>query len=188
VGVIPILLGLAFAAHNTRPNVVVARDGLSLAARGADGKLIIMGKGASAFVVAQWLSADGDMRHANDTTLRQGTYCNATGCFARLIDGKSITISLRERDLEEDCKAISIVVTPLELPSECHAISIDGKLTQSLGSVALIADGAGGYTIQGARSATYDRPWSPKPKPISPLQIIPTAEPEDPTLQPITPR
>jgi len=188
LGVVPILLGLSLTLHNTRPDVVVARDGLSLAARGPDGKLMIMGKGASAFVVAQWLSADGDMRNANDATLRQGAYCNATGCFARLMDGKSIAISLRERDLADDCKAISIVVTPLELPSECRALSIDHKVTQSLGSVALLPDGAGGYTIQGARSATYDRPWSPKPKPVTPLETFPTAEPDDPTAQPITPR
>ena len=188
VGVIPILLGLSLTYHNTRPDVVVARDGLSLAARGPDGKLLIMGKGASAFVVAQWLSADGDMRHPNDATLRQGAYCNATGCFARLIDGKSIAISLRENDLAEDCNAISIVVTPLDLPSECRALSIDHKVTQSLGSIALLPDGAGGYTIQGARSATYDRPWSPKPKPVAPLQTFTPTEPEDPTAQPITPR
>ncbi len=188
LGIIPILLGLSLTYHNARPDVVIARDGLSLAARGPDGRLLIMGKGASAFVVAQWLSADGDMRRPNDVTLRQGSYCNATGCFARIIDGQSITISLRERDLTEDCKAISIVVTPLELPSECHAVSIDRKITQSLGSVALLSDGAGRYTIQGARSATYDRPWSPKPKPIPFVQTIPTVEPEDPTAQPITPR
>jgi len=188
LGVVPILLGLSLTLYNTRPDVVVARDGLSLAARGPDGKLMIMGKGASAFVVAQWLSADGDMRRPNDATLRQGAYCNPSGCFAHLMDGKSITISLHERDLAEDCNTISIVVTPLELPSECRALSIDHKVTQSLGSIALLPDGAGGYTIQGARSATYDRPWSPKPKPVTPLETFPTAEPEDPTAQPITPR
>ncbi len=187
-GVVPILFGLVLTYQSTRPDVVVARDGLSLAARGPDGKLIVMGKGASAFVVAQWLSADGDMRRPNDTTLRQGTYCNATGCFARMIDGKSIAISLRERDLSDDCKAVSIVVTPLEMPNECSALSVDSKVTQSLGSVALLPNGAGGYQILGSRTASYDRPWSQKPKPFTAPQNTSPPDAEDPTDQPITPR
>jgi competence protein ComEC len=188
LGVIPILFGLALTYHTTRPDVVVARDGQSLAARGPDGKLIIMGKGASAFVVAQWLSADGDLRRPTDPTLRQGAFCNASGCLARITDGKSIAISLRSRDLEDDCNAVSIIVSPLDIPSECKALAIDAKVTQSLGSVALLPDGAGGYTIQGARSAHYDRPWSPKPKPAPAVQSLSPSEADDPTAQPITPR
>ncbi len=188
LGILPILLGLIFSFHNNRPDVVVARDGLSLAARGPDGKLMIMGKGASAFVVAQWLSADGDMRRPTDTSLRQGTFCNSTGCFARITDGKSIAISLRARDLADDCKAVAIIVTPLEMPNDCSALSIDAKVTQSLGSIALLPDGTGGYHIQGSRSATYDRPWSQKPKPTITQPSTTPAEPEDPADQPITPR
>ena len=128
------------------------------------------------------------MRRPTDTSLRQGTFCNSTGCFARITDGKSIAISLRARDLADDCKAVAIIVTPLEMPNDCSALSIDAKVTQSLGSIALLPDGTGGYHIQGSRSATYDRPWSQKPKPTITQPSTTPAEPEDPADQPITPR
>ena len=114
VGVVPVLIGIAMAFHGTRPDIVVARDGLSLAARGPDGQLAVMGKGASSFVVTQWLSADGDMRQPTDPTVRRGPLCNATGCIAKLKDGQTITLTLLKRDLTEDCRLAAVLITPLD--------------------------------------------------------------------------
>jgi competence protein ComEC len=190
LGILPALIGIAIALTGTRPDIVIARDGLSLAARGPDGRLAVMGKGASAFVVAQWLSADGDMRQPTDASVRRGPLCNATGCITKLHDGKPLTLTLRERDLAEDCKLAIVLVTPLDAPADCKALTVDKTRSALLGSVELFPDASGSYTVKGARRAGYDRPWSPKPIVTAPpIDTAPaTAEPDDPTLQPITPR
>ena len=189
LGVVPVLIGIAMAFHGTRPDVVVARDGLSLAARGPDGQLAVMGKGASSFVVTQWLSADGDMRLPTDPSVRRGPLCNATGCIAKLKDGQTLTLTLQKRDLAEDCRLAAILVTPLDAPADCRAFTIDRSRSVALGSIEMVPDGKGSYAIQGARRASYNRPWSLKPEPIIADTTPQTAtEAEDPTLAPITPR
>jgi len=189
-GIVPALIGFGMGLTGARPDIVVARDGLSLAARGPDGRLAVMGKGASPFVVAQWLSADGDMRPPTDASVRRGPLCNASGCIARLQDGKPLTLTLRERDLAEDCYLAAVLITPLEAPNDCKALTIDKTRSALLGSIELFPNASGGFTIKGARHAGYDRPWSPKPAlTAQTTETAPAlAEPDDPTLQPITPR
>ncbi len=188
-GLLPVGVGITLAFLGQRPDIVVARDGLSLAARGPDGALAVMGKGASTFVVSQWLSADGDMRQPADPSVKRGPLCNARGCIAHLVDGKVLTLTLRPRDLSEDCAIATVLVTPLEAPMGCKALAIDQPRSAALGSIELFADGEGGYRIHGARRANYDRPWSLKPpERQSQSEASLTVEPDDPTLEPITPR
>jgi competence protein ComEC len=188
VGIGPVVIGLLVALTGQRADIVVARDGQGIAARGPDGTLTIMGKGTSSFVVAQWLAADGDMRQPNDPSLKKGPLCNATGCVTPLSDGKALTLTLRETDFSDDCAVAQVLVTPLFAPDPCAPITIDKTVLQSRGSVELVPDGKGSYTLRGARSADYNRPWSPKPI-LSPQPApAPDAEGMDPTQDPITPR
>jgi competence protein ComEC len=187
-GIFPVLIGVALAFFGDRADIVIARDGQGLAARGPDGALSVMGKGTSSFVVAQWLAADGDMRQPNDPTLKKSPLCNVTGCVFTLQNGKTLTLTLRQRDFSDDCAMAKVLVTPLLAPDPCAPMTIDKALLQSRGSVELIADGKGSYAIRGARSADYNRPWSPKPFAAPPPVIAPDAEGIDPTQDPITPR
>ncbi len=189
IGMAPVLLGILMAVSGSKPDVVVARDGLSVAARGPDGRLAVMGKGASEFVVAQWLSADGDMRQPTDPSVRRGPLCNATGCIAKLTDGQTLTLTLQPRDLAEDCALASVLITPLAAPNDCRATAIDQTLSAALGSIELLPKGDGHYAIHGARSPTYNRPWSPKAVSVAADGVPPPPqEPEDPTQRPLTPR
>ena len=190
IGLLPIAAGFLMGSTGIRPDIVVARDGLSLAARGPDGRLAVMGKGASEFVVAQWLQADGDLRQPSDPSVKSGPLCNATGCIAKLGDGRILTLTLQMQDLVEDCKAATVIVTPFDAPDECVALTIDRSLSAERGSIELLPNGKGGFDLRGARQASYDRPWSPKPKPKpnNHNEDSPNTEPDDPTREPITPR
>jgi competence protein ComEC len=185
-GILPVFIGLVIGISAQKADIVVARDGQGLAARGPDGQLAVMGKGTSAFVVAQWLAADGDMRQPNDPTLKQSPLCDATGCVSKLPHNGSVFLTLRTSDLSEDCEAAKVLVTPLQAPADCAALTIDKPMLQARGSIELVPDTKGSYFIRGARTPDYNRPWSLKPvKPANPVQL---SEPDDPTIIPIQPR
>ncbi len=65
LGLIPGLLGIALAASPVRPDLYVDREGGGAALRGADGRLVVLGK-PPAFGLEQWLKADGDGRSRED--------------------------------------------------------------------------------------------------------------------------
>jgi competence protein ComEC len=185
-GLAPVIIGIAFGLLGQRADIVVARDGQGVAARGPDGQLAIMGKGTSSFVVAQWLAADGDMRQPNDPSLKRGPLCNATGCVAPLLGGGNLYLTLRTNDLSRDCGSAKIVVTPLTVSFPCSSITVDKPLLLSRGSVELVPDAKGSYLLRGARSAEYNRPWSTKP--VDHHDAAPLSDPEDLTLEPVYPR
>ena len=187
-GVVPLLVGLGLAIGGSRADIVIARSGDGLAARGGDGRLAVMGKGTSAFVVGQWLAADGDMRLPADPSLRGGALCNGTGCVFRLTDGAPLYLSYAEVDLKEDCAAAKVLVTPLAAPEPCAPVTVDRNRLAAMGSIELVPNGHGGYTARGARSPDYDRPWSPKPPDTAPAAPPADAEGSDPTIDPVTPR
>src|SRR4051812_32264250 len=85
--------------------------------------------------------------------------CNASGCIARLADGKFVSQVITPDAFEEDCRFAAVVVTSRELPGECKAIVIDRKLSRGNGAIALRENGDG-FEIRAARPAGQDRPWA----------------------------
>jgi competence protein ComEC len=79
LGLAAVSAGLALAMQHPRPELFVDREGSGRAVRGVDGRLVLLGR-APAFVVEQWLRADGDGRQADDPTLRAGVRCDPVGC------------------------------------------------------------------------------------------------------------
>ncbi len=159
LGLVPVLVGLILAFQTPRPDVYVARDGSSLAFRKADGHLHVMGRGASDFMIEQWLTADGDMRRPDDPAIRTGSLCNATGCLAELFDGRQIILGFAIDDLAEDCRLATVLVTPYQAPADCEAFVIDRRTAERHGAVAL-AMTPQTITLTGARQANAQRPWN----------------------------
>uniref|UniRef100_UPI0035CBE24E ComEC/Rec2 family competence protein n=1 Tax=uncultured Methylobacterium sp. TaxID=157278 RepID=UPI0035CBE24E len=65
LGVLPGALGFGLAALPERYDIYVDRQGGGAAVRGADGLLVALGR-PSAFVLEQWLRADGDVRKGTE--------------------------------------------------------------------------------------------------------------------------
>lgn len=159
LGLVPVMAGLILAFQSTRPDIFVARDGSSLAFRMADGRLHVMGKGASDFIIEQWLTADGDMRQPDDPAIRTGSICNETGCVAKLFDGRLVVLSYAIEDIAEDCRLAAILVTPYHAPDKCDAFVIDNHTTERHGAIAL-AITSQTINLIGARQAAAQRPWN----------------------------
>jgi competence protein ComEC len=165
IGVLPLVLAIVVAASAPLPDVLVAADGRGFAVRGADGKLALHHIGSDSFAMREWLAADADWRDVHDKTLGQGIACDPSGCIGKLGDGAMVAYALAPAALEEDCRRTALViVTHGEPPADCKATVIARALWRQRGALALRRrfDQRGGeFVIDAARSANFDRPWSP---------------------------
>jgi competence protein ComEC len=164
---IPVLGGgIALAASTVQPDIVIDRQGRSLAYRMEDGRLAVLNAKANPFGVAQWLTADADTRKPTDPGLPGNGLCDARGCTGLLRDGRTLALVLEREVLVHDCARADIIVTPIFAEGLCKGPErlIDGAHLATHGSTRMWIKGDGGITQQFARQATYDRPWSPAPR------------------------
>lgn len=160
---LPLALGLALAALPRRADIHVDRDGAGALIRAGDGKFAIAGK-PSRFVMAQWLTADGDGRRADDPELTRAARCDAAGCVVKTAEGRHVSfIASSRQSIAEDCQRADLVITPLAWHAPCKAELIDRQVLDRMGTVTLTAQ-AGKWTMQGVRDAEIDRPWRRKPR------------------------
>ncbi len=121
VAVVPALAFVLLLGAPQRPDVLIAPNAQTVAIRGTDGRLSVIGAKSSRLVVEQWLSREGDIRKADAKDLSGGFRCDASGCTARLPDGALLAVSHGPESLEADCLAAAIVVTPFTPPLGCRA-------------------------------------------------------------------
>lgn len=156
----PALLGLALAAFPERYDIYIDRQGGGAAVRGADGRLTALGK-PSAFVLEQWLKADGDGRRADAVRGTSGGRCDRLGCTASLPDGRTVSLIRDRRAFPEDCARAALLITGLAAPPTCTGPRvIDRAALSAYGATALRAE-PDGFTAAQARSATRSVPWRP---------------------------
>ena len=148
-----------WAIRTPLPDVLISPDGQVVAARGADGRLSIKRTGRDAFTAKEWLAADGDARPPDDKGLDQGFRCDASGCMARLADGKLVSVATAADAFEEDCRKAAIVVTTRNAPPACEAMMVDRNVSRARGAMALRRNGEG-WDVKAARPAGQDRPWA----------------------------
>ena len=134
LAVIPAGIGFALAMTPDRPDLYVDRNGAGAAIRGADGRLVLLGR-PSTFVTAQWLKADGDARlmtdapEDSDASLHAGVNCDPLGCTKALVGGHAVAFVMDARAFREDCARAAIVITPLEAPPSCAAPRVIDRMT-----------------------------------------------------------
>ncbi|ACB95051.1 ComEC/Rec2 family competence protein [Beijerinckia indica] len=156
------LIGLCGAFSGPVFDIAVPPSGDSLALRGRDGRLAVLGPRPSLFGAEQWLRADADGRDAR--AARKGNVCDKLGCVGHLADGRAVALVLDREAFIEDCRRAAILVTPLIAPSGCAAsILIDRSVLRDTGALTLRL-GTGEPTLRRARAPDEDRPWSPRPK------------------------
>ena len=134
LAVIPAGIGFALAMTPDRPDLYVDRNGAGAAIRGADGRLVLLGR-PSAFVTAQWLKADGDARLMTDApedadaSLHAGVNCDPLGCTKIFVGGHAVAFVMDARAFLEDCTRAAIIITPLEAPPSCAAPRVIDRMT-----------------------------------------------------------
>ena len=158
-GAIVASLAAIWALAVRQPDILIAADGGSVAARTADGRLRTMQLRKDAFLVREWLAADGDGRLPTDPSVGEGAACDPSGCALRLADGAYVTLAQRPDAFVEDCRRAAIIVTWRRPPKDCAAKVIDRKALQTTGSLALWREG-GTVRLEAARPQGSDRPWA----------------------------
>ncbi|MCF3935641.1 ComEC family competence protein [Acuticoccus sp. M5D2P5] len=107
LGIGAILAGLALAPTAPRYDILVADDGETVAARGEDGRLTILGRPAG-FAAESWRRADG--APALPAADAPAPRCDALGCTLGLAEGL-LAVPRSPRALAEDCASAEAVVS-----------------------------------------------------------------------------
>lgn len=162
LALLPFITGLAVASKPERPDILIERDGSGVLVRGGEGRLILAGK-PSAFVLQQWLNAEGDSRKPGDASLREGAACDALGCIIRDKAGRNISYASDRLAIAEDCRRADLVITPIPWQAGCEARLIDRTALSRDGATALVSIGSGWRALL-SEQVDANRPWSRKPR------------------------
>ncbi len=140
-----------------RPDVLIDASGETVAVRGADGRLQILGVSGNRFVAESWLAADADTRKASKE-LEAGFSCDARVCAGSLADGTKIAIARQREAFAENCPGVALVISRFGPIKGCATPSVDRTTLRSTGALALWRkDGA--WVAEPSRALYADRPW-----------------------------
>ena len=166
LGFIPAIIGIAAIFAVQQPDLLIARDGSTVAIRGADGALRLLRAPADKFSAAEWLKRDGDDR---DYTLaiatpRDGVQCDAEGCVAKAPNGMRVAAASRAMALAEDCAAADIVVSATPTRGLCAGpkLVIDRFDVARNGAYAVWFGNP--LRVENVRETRGDRPWNVWPR------------------------
>jgi competence protein ComEC len=167
LGLLPVAAGIAIAILTTPPDILVGRDGETVAVRGNDGLLRLIREPKDDYTASEWMKRDGDTRDIAGTigTRANGVRCDGDGCTARTPDGALVAITRRVDGLADDCGQAAVVISAVPVRSGCAKpkLVIDRFAVARSGAYAVWLKGktARVETVQNARG---DRPWSQPPR------------------------
>ncbi len=164
-GLAPIGLGLALAYVAVPPDLLIARDGLTVALRTPNGSLKLLRQPKDKYSAAEWLKRDGDSSDPENAiaTDADGVHCDPLGCLARTPSGLVIADISRVDALEEDCAAAAIVVASVPTRRHCTGpqLVIDRfDVARSNGYAVWFGPPLRTLSVEQERGA---RPWSAPP-------------------------
>lgn len=172
---VPAMLLAIFASGAPRhPDVLVAPNAATVAVRGPDGRLMVVGARGQRIVVEQWLTREGDHRSVRTEKLEIGFACDPLGCVAPLPGGGTIAVSRRAEGLAADCLNARIVVTREVPPAGCPARVLTPTELARTGTLAFFLEESG-LREQPTRDPAIQRPW---------MAPLPPAEENRHTVQP----
>lgn len=163
IGLVPFLLGTFGFLFAERPHLFVADDGITLALRAQDGRLIARAKDREAFALKVWQQRDGRAGDGPSYFLdwldlaEQGgagklhctDYDFSTGGFA---------FPMRAKGLDDACGAYEVVVAPAA-PMGCGTLyTINAQHVAAAGSHAFYMKDAK-PVLKTARQPGHERPW-----------------------------
>jgi competence protein ComEC len=158
-------LALWIATREPRPDLFVDGEARTVAVRGADGALAVMGDRstglADRFAVEQWLSADGDRARAGSKEVTAAAVCDPLGCTLPLADGGLVALSRISDSLEDDCRLASVLVTTHAPPADCGATVILVDPRQSKSAIAGYRTDERRLRLVSATPPYGGRPWQP---------------------------
>ena len=158
-----LVLGLMAIWLGPRPDIVVERTALTMAARLDQGLLVPVYARKGSFAVNKWLLSDGDGATMKQAGSRTGWSCADDRCVAK-VKGKTVIWLGRKAKPTPACKQADIVISANPLRRSCGykksgQVHIDRFDVWRSGahSISIASDGT--INSQHARAAAGDRPW-----------------------------
>lgn len=166
LGAISIAAGLMFVGFGERPDILVSRDASTVAVRTRDGSLAFLREPSDDFAAESWLTRDGDSRLPAEAIAKTGgdISCDAMGCVARNVKGRTLAFVFRAEALEEDCTSADIVISTIPTRKRCRGpkLVIDRFDVARNGAYAITLGET--IAVETAQAARGERPWSANPK------------------------
>jgi len=165
LGLAPLAAGFAACFFNRGPDILIARDGMTVAVRADDGTLKLIRNPKDRYSAQEWLKRDGDTRSFADAiaSAADRVRCDGYGCIIHARDGSLIAAASRIEALAEDCSAAKIVISAVPVYRACRGpgVVIDRFDIMRAGGYAIwLGKRPRIETVSGERGA---RPWNPEP-------------------------
>jgi competence protein ComEC len=159
LGLIPIAAGLVLVPMVRPPDILVARDGRTVALRLDTGRLALTQKPADKYAAANWLRRAGDDRLPDEAIGGPGLRCDALGCIAHL-RGTLVAVDTQATALAEDCANAGIVISTVPAHRLCSGpkLVIDRRDASRDGAHAVWLGDP--LRIEKAEDARGLRPWT----------------------------
>jgi competence protein ComEC len=165
LGLAPAVAGIALILLARPPDLLIARDGQTIAVRAADRRLHFVGAIGDEYSASEWLKRDGDARlsRASFAQARDGVRCDALGCVVRMPGGVRVAAVRRVDALKEDCANADVVISAVPTRAMCR----QPRLVIDRFDIAR----HGAYAVWLGRNILYEnvqqvrglRPWSRAP-------------------------
>jgi competence protein ComEC len=163
LGLLPIAAGVLNTPNISRPDMLVSRDGTTVAMRRDDGRLSAVAVRGGMFELARWLEYDGDKRPAKDVAAAEGFLCDALGCAIRA-KGREIAILSNPAALRDHCATASVIVVRFLAARACEGtvpppLLIDPASVRN-GDGHLLSFTASGIETRTVAAFRGQRPWT----------------------------
>jgi competence protein ComEC len=126
LGLAAVLPGIVLAVTARPADMLVGRDGVTVAVRGADGLLHFPHPPPDRFTARAWLRRDGDGRELEQATGMAEARCDGLGCVVRR-NGLVIALARRPDGLDEDCRRAQVLVSAVAAHCPQAAVMIDSR-------------------------------------------------------------
>lgn len=161
LGLIAVAAGILLAYAPSVPDLLIARDGETVAVRVKSGLLAFVRHPRDGYAAAEWLKRDGDARDPSQAvaTPFDGVRCDSDGCVAHLPSGKVLAVPSRVDAVAEDCARADILVSAVPILESCQhpLLALEKQQIEGAGGVAVWLSPFHMLSVQAARGL---RPWS----------------------------
>jgi competence protein ComEC len=153
--------GMAVAPTARLPDLLIGREGASVAVRGADGKLAAVGSARDTFALSRWLENDGDPRGPREAAKGRHADCDKIGCRAT-VKGLTVAVAQHPAAFADDCRRAAIVVSHIVSPKSCTRPKavVDFFAARHEGTHAIYIEEGGKVRVETVAQMRGARPWS----------------------------
>ena len=162
LAIVPLVVAGGLLAGLRAPDILVARDGKTVAFRNAQQRMVFVQKPSDEFSATEWLKRDGDALVPANAIAGPGDHigCDSSGCVVRLPSGLMLAVASRQDALDEDCATANVVVSAIPTRGRCARARfvIDRFDVSRNGAYAVSLHD--GIHVETTRQRRGERPWS----------------------------